>query len=64
VAPFHPDDDEHLASTYWNLGQNYMALELELEVLDAMKEVLGEWHPSTLLTMNNFGIDILIFGAE
>jgi len=42
-----------LASTYWNLGQNDKALELELEVLDARKEVLGERHPDTLTTMNN-----------
>jgi hypothetical protein len=43
----------NLASTFWNQGRWKEAEELEVQVMETRKRVLGEEHPSTLTSMNN-----------
>ncbi|KAH8768413.1 hypothetical protein F5883DRAFT_366242, partial [Diaporthe sp. PMI_573] len=43
----------NLASTFWNRGRWKEAEELEVQVKDTRKRVLGEEHPSTLTSMAN-----------
>jgi tetratricopeptide (TPR) repeat protein len=43
----------NLASTYSNLGEHQKAKELQATVLEKRKQVLGDNHPDTLLTMGN-----------
>ncbi len=43
----------NLASTYYKLGQWKEAKMLQTETLKLCKEVLGEHHPNTLLSMKN-----------
>src|SRR5438045_4448382 len=52
----HPDtlmSMANLASTYMNQGRWKEAEQLEVEVLEARKKVLGTEHQDTLLSMNN-----------
>ncbi|KAI9776901.1 MAG: hypothetical protein M1816_005004 [Peltula sp. TS41687] len=41
----------NLASTYFNQGRRQEAKELEAEVLEARKSLLGQEHPDTLTSM-------------
>jgi len=43
----------NLASTYRNQGRWKEAEELEVQVMETRKRVLGAEHPSTLTSMNN-----------
>ena len=43
----------NLASTYRNQGRWKEAEELEAQVMETRKRVLGQEHPSTLSSMNN-----------
>jgi hypothetical protein len=43
----------NLASTYRNQGRWKEAEELEVQVMETRKTVLGAEHPSTLTSMNN-----------
>ncbi|OCK77107.1 hypothetical protein K432DRAFT_129195 [Lepidopterella palustris CBS 459.81] len=43
----------NLASTYRNQGRWKKAEELEVQVIETRKRVLGEEHPDTLISMNN-----------
>ncbi|KAL4937210.1 hypothetical protein BDV06DRAFT_203412 [Aspergillus oleicola] len=43
----------NLASTYWNQGQLKKAEELQVQVLEIRKQVLGPEHPGTLTSMAN-----------
>ena len=52
----HPDtltSMASLASTYWNQGRWNEAEQLELQVMDLRKKVLGAEHPDTLTCMEN-----------
>ena len=44
------------ASTYRNQGRWKEAEELEVQVMEARKTVLGKEHPDTLIVMNNLAI--------
>jgi tetratricopeptide (TPR) repeat protein len=43
----------NLANTYANQGRFKEAEQLDVQVLEARKRVLGEDHPETLMSMNN-----------
>jgi hypothetical protein len=43
----------NLASTYRNQGRWTQAKELEVQVMETRKRVLGAEHPSTLTSINN-----------
>ena len=43
----------NLASTFWNQGRWKEAEELDVQVMETRKRVLGEEHPDTLTSMNN-----------
>jgi Tetratricopeptide repeat len=43
----------NLALTYWYQGQWKEAEELEVQVMETRKRVLGQEHPDTLISMNN-----------
>ena len=43
----------NLASTYWNQGRWKKTEELEVEVMETRKAVLGQEHPDTLASMAN-----------
>ena len=43
----------NLASTYQNQGRWKEAEDLEVQVMETMKRVLGQEHPSTLTSMAN-----------
>jgi hypothetical protein len=43
----------NLASTFWNQGRWKEAEELEVQVMETRKRVLGAEHPDTLTSMNN-----------
>lgn len=45
--------EHNLESIYWSLGQFQEAEELQLQVLEADKSVLGRKHPDTLSSMHN-----------
>ena len=42
-----------LASTFWNQGRWKEAEELEIQVMETRKKVLGDEHPDTLESMAN-----------
>jgi Tetratricopeptide repeat len=46
----------NLASTYWNQGRWKEAEELEVQVMETRKRVLGQEHPHTLMSMNNLAL--------
>ncbi|KAL5371075.1 hypothetical protein DPSP01_014510 [Paraphaeosphaeria sporulosa] len=48
----------NLASTYRNQGRWKEAEELEVQVMEARKRVLGEEHPDTLLSISNFAFTL------
>jgi hypothetical protein len=52
----------NLVSTYWNLRQYDKALDLQLKVLYARKEVLRERHLDTLKTTRNLALMSGIWG--
>ena len=43
----------NLASTYWNQGRWNEAEQLEVQVMEMTKKLLGAEHPDTLTTMGN-----------
>ena len=43
----------NLASTYRNQGRWKEAEELDVQVIETRKRVLGQAHPDTLTSMNN-----------
>jgi hypothetical protein len=43
----------NLARTYWNQGKWNEAEQLEVQVLDMRKKLLGAEHPDTLMSMGN-----------
>ena len=43
----------NLASTYWKQGRWKEAEQLQVQVSEMTKRVLGEEHPFTLTSMNN-----------
>ncbi|KAE8371536.1 hypothetical protein BDV26DRAFT_125608 [Aspergillus bertholletiae] len=54
--PEHPNtltSMANLASTYWNQGRWKEAEELEVQVMETRKQVLGSEHPSTLTSTHN-----------
>ena len=46
----------NLASTYWNQGRWKEAEELEVQVMETRKRLLGAEHPSTLTSMSNLAL--------
>ena len=46
----------NLASIYWNQGRLKDAEVLEVMVMEKRKELLGEDHPDTLLSMGNLAM--------
>jgi hypothetical protein len=48
----------NLASTYRNQGRWKEAEELEVQVMETRKRVLGAEHPNTLTSMNNFAFTL------
>jgi hypothetical protein len=46
----------NLASTYRNQGRWKEAEELEVQVMETRKRVLGQGHPSTLSSMGNLAL--------
>ena len=56
VTSFHPDtliSIANLASTYWNQGRWKEAEELQVQVMETTKRVLGVEHPDTLISITN-----------
>ena len=52
----HPDtltSIANLASTFWSQGRWTEAEELEVQVMETKKRVLGQEHPSTLTSIIN-----------
>ena len=52
----HPDtltSMANLASTYWNQGRWKEAEELDVQVMETRKRMLGAEHPDTLTSMAN-----------
>ncbi|KAF1830845.1 hypothetical protein BDW02DRAFT_506598, partial [Decorospora gaudefroyi] len=49
-------------STYRNQGWWKEAEELEVQVMETRKRVLGEEHPSTLISMNNLAFTFMALG--
>ena len=43
-------------STFWNQGRLKEAEELDMQVMETRKRVLGEEHPSTLTSMANLAL--------
>ena len=43
----------NLASTYWSQGRWKKAEEIEVQVIETRRRILGKEHPNTLTTMNN-----------
>ncbi|KAH8823528.1 hypothetical protein DL96DRAFT_1819218 [Flagelloscypha sp. PMI_526] len=59
LGPENPDTLDcmtQLATAYWNLGQNRIALKLNEEGIELRKRVLGDEHPDTLATMSNLAL--------
>ena len=48
----------NLASTYSNQGRWKEAEELEVQVMETFKRVLGEEHPDTLTSMANLALTV------
>ncbi|KAF2186328.1 hypothetical protein K469DRAFT_664253 [Zopfia rhizophila CBS 207.26] len=48
----------NLASTYRNQGRRYKAEELDVQVIDKRKRVLGAEHPDTLTSMPNLAFTL------
>ncbi|CAE6505116.1 unnamed protein product [Rhizoctonia solani] len=46
----------NLATTYSRLDRHNDAEKLQVRVLDAQKQLLGEQHPDTLIPMNNLAL--------
>ena len=44
---------ENLAATYWNQGRLNEAEQLQVQVMDMRKKLLGAEHPDTLSSMKN-----------
>ena len=53
-----------LALTYGNLGRWKEAEQLEVQVLETTKRVLGEEHPDTLRIMNNLAYTLKSQGQD
>jgi hypothetical protein len=54
----------NLASTYWNQGRWKEAEDLEVQVIETRKRVLGAEHPSTLTSMNNLAHTFYLQGRN
>jgi hypothetical protein len=54
----------NLASTYRNQGRWKEAEELEVQVIETRKRVLGEKHPDTLTSMNNLAFTFKAQGRD
>jgi hypothetical protein len=54
----------NLASTFWNQGRWKEAEELEVQVMETRKRVLGQEHPSTLTSMNNLAWTLKSHGRD
>jgi hypothetical protein len=48
----------NLESTFWNQGRWKEAEELEVQVIETRKRVLGEEHPSTLNAISNLAFTL------
>jgi hypothetical protein len=54
----------NLASTYRNQGRWKEAEELEMQVMETRKKVLGQEHPDTLTSMNNLAFTLKSQGCD
>jgi hypothetical protein len=56
LAKDHPDMLTSLALTYRKQGRRKEVEELQMRVMETRKAVLGQEHPSTLISMNNLAL--------
>jgi hypothetical protein len=54
----------NLASTYWNQGKWNEAEQLEVQVMDMRKKLLGAEHPDTLTSMANLASTYNVHSSE
>jgi Tetratricopeptide repeat len=54
----------NLASTYQNQGRWKEAEDLEVQVMETRKRVLGQEHPGTLTSMNNLAFTLKSQGRD
>jgi len=54
----------NLASTYWNQGRWKEAEQIEIQVMETRKQILGPEHPSTLNSMANLAFTWKSLGKE
>jgi len=63
-ASKHADQHGQPASTFWNKGRWDEAEELEVQVMETSKRVLGPEHPDTLTSMNNLSFTWKAMGKQ